>query len=80
MLLLMLCIKYQMIFTDCADTHEDCEYWKENGYCYETEGQYSETRELCPRSCGVCTACSKEAEESHLTALPSAQNEAENIF
>ena len=56
-------------FTDCVDTHEDCEHWEKKGYCDATDSQYLETRELCPKSCGVCTACSKEKGDGRFNLL-----------
>ena len=61
-------------FADCEDSNENCDFWHEQGYCNETS-KYPRVREVCHKSCGICTSCPKEEDRS--TALPPTREEVE---
>ena len=61
------------VFADCEDSNENCDFWQEQGYCNETS-EYSRVREVCHKSCGVCTSCPKE--ECRSTAFSPIKEEA----
>ena len=47
------------IFVECEDVDENCGFWKEEGYCNQTE-EFPQLQETCPLSCGVCKRCPAE--------------------
>ena len=58
---------------DCSDSNENCDFWEEQGHCDETSA-FPRVREVCHKSCGVCTPCPSEDQS---TALPPTREEAE---
>ena len=60
---------------DCQDSNENCEVWKEQGYCETSDFPY--LQEICRKSCEVCKACS---EEELSTAVPLGESEESEIL